>query len=272
MPWVLGKVRLFMEWMLVPLFVVSLQLPHAALCYWTSSSCFALIQNRLLRLDSIRSRFGLPSRGQVGKPADVAGVIGIGSTALEEKPELSQMMLSNQTFQNSEDLAKEGINEDDLYRLFHQAAEFQAQGKPSDAARILGSILASCPNDPRALFAFGQIQSSLKDWNAASEAFLRAVEFETDAKQQSRIWFSAAVSLFQGRKYEDALLAFKQVHDCEEAGDALRIKAWVSAAALLEKEGRVDEALTLLARAVEKEPKVEELYVVPLLQRLGRKR
>ena len=54
MQWMMGNVRLVMEWLLVPLFAVSLQLPQGALCYWATSSSLALAQNQALRQPAVR--------------------------------------------------------------------------------------------------------------------------------------------------------------------------------------------------------------------------
>ncbi len=52
--WVGGKLRLVLEWLTVPLFLVALQLPHAPLCYWLSSSLAASAQALLLRVPAVR--------------------------------------------------------------------------------------------------------------------------------------------------------------------------------------------------------------------------
>lgn len=49
-----GKLRLVLEWLTVPLFLVALQLPHAPLCYWLSSSLAASAQALLLRVPAVR--------------------------------------------------------------------------------------------------------------------------------------------------------------------------------------------------------------------------
>jgi membrane protein insertase Oxa1/YidC/SpoIIIJ len=52
--WLLGKLRLFLEWLTVPMLLVALQLPHAPLVYWLSSGLATLGQQSLLRLPAVR--------------------------------------------------------------------------------------------------------------------------------------------------------------------------------------------------------------------------
>ncbi len=52
--WLMGKLRLFLEWLTVPMLLVALQLPQASLCYWLSSGLATLGQQYLLRLPAIR--------------------------------------------------------------------------------------------------------------------------------------------------------------------------------------------------------------------------
>lgn len=52
--WLGGKLRLFLEWLTLPMFLVALQLPHAPLCYWLSSTLAATAQHMLLRAPAVR--------------------------------------------------------------------------------------------------------------------------------------------------------------------------------------------------------------------------
>ena len=52
--WLMGKLRLFLEWLTVPMLLVALQLPHASLCYWLASGLTTLGQHHLLRLPAVR--------------------------------------------------------------------------------------------------------------------------------------------------------------------------------------------------------------------------
>ena len=44
--WVMGHVKLFMEWVTIPVFIIALQLPQGAVLYWLASSLTALAQVR----------------------------------------------------------------------------------------------------------------------------------------------------------------------------------------------------------------------------------
>lgn len=57
--WLVGKLRLFLEWLTVPMLLVALQLPHASLCYWLSSGLATLGQHYALKLPAVRSALAL---------------------------------------------------------------------------------------------------------------------------------------------------------------------------------------------------------------------
>ena len=62
--WLLGKLRLFLEWLTVPMLLVALQLPHASLVYWLSSGLATLGQQALLRLPPVRCLAHLDDAGR----------------------------------------------------------------------------------------------------------------------------------------------------------------------------------------------------------------
>ncbi|KAL0046699.1 hypothetical protein WJX82_007754 [Trebouxia sp. C0006] len=70
MRWVMGNVKLLLEWVTVPLFIIALQLPQGAVLYWLASSLTALAQGHVLQLPSVRAAMGLPSGPP--KPAPTA--------------------------------------------------------------------------------------------------------------------------------------------------------------------------------------------------------
>ncbi len=44
MPWMMGNVKLVLEWVTIPIFIIALQLPQGAVLYWLTSSLSALAQ------------------------------------------------------------------------------------------------------------------------------------------------------------------------------------------------------------------------------------
>ena len=266
--WAMDKLRLFLEWMLVPLFVVSLQLPHAALCYWAGSSIFASIQNILFRTTYVRNLLGIqprilehhsmkhvqdvdqatPTKRQSGGPSDVP------LATVKEDPMPFRGFESNEKVQ----------------QLFVHAAELQAKGKSSDAINVLEKILIHQPNHPRALFALGQVYAKMKEWILASEAYMKAASQEKSGHQKNRAWFGAGVAFFQIGLLDDSLMAFQNVIASDNAPDSLKIRSWISSAVILEKQGRMEDAIEALSKAAAKEPKVNALYLEPLLRRLGK--
>jgi tetratricopeptide (TPR) repeat protein len=257
--WALGKVRLFLEWTLVPLFAIALQLPQGALCYWAGSSAFALAQNRLLKFPAVRAAAGLHTAA--GTPSTQATPTTLGTTEINAQHSTTTPTASaTATPQNR-------VASEDIAALFLQAAELQAKGAGSEAAAVLERVLAAHPGHPRALFAQGQVRSGLKDWEGAGHSYLQAAKNEDEEPaQRCRAWFGAGVALHMVQREEDALAAFRNAA-APEAEERLRVRAWVSAAALHEKLGSVGEAITLLRKAAEVEPKVEEVYLQPLLKK-----
>lgn len=62
MVWVMGNIRLLLEWLTVPLFIIALQLPQGAVLYWLVSSLTALAQVLLVEdITSAVCRFVLLS-------------------------------------------------------------------------------------------------------------------------------------------------------------------------------------------------------------------
>ena len=105
----------------------------------------------------------------------------------------------------------------------------------------------------------------MKDWGDASHAYLQAARFEFEPSQACRAWFGAGVALHMEGREEDAAEAFTRAAS-PEADEKLRVRAWVAGATLEEKLGRRNQAVKLLKAAAEIEPRVEEIYLKPLLE------
>jgi tetratricopeptide (TPR) repeat protein len=241
MLWVLGKVRLALEWAVVPLFAISLQLPQGALCYWATSSACALAQNHALRLPAARRALGLAPQGGGGGGAATPPAARAAADAGAALPA-------------------------DAAAALVRAAELQARGKSAEAAAALQALLRARPGQPRALFALAQVRSALKEWPAAEQAYLEATRHEGDPLQRARAWFGAGVALHMQREEGAAADAFAQAAEGAgeaggAAGERLQVRAWVSQATLAQKLGRRGEAEALLRRAAAVEPRVGELYV-----------
>lgn len=251
MLWVMGKVRLTLEWLIVPLFITSLQLPQGGLCYWATSSLYALAQNHILKLPAARQALGLPTRPgsmPARPPTDVlppSSASTSGSTGIRTIPD---------------DVIPEDSAQD-----FARAAELRATGDFAGAAMALEAVLERHPEQPRALFALGQVRSGLKDWGGASHAYLQSARCESDPGQACRAWFGAGVALHMQGREEDAVEAFTRAA-ATEAGEQLRVRAWVAGATIEEKLGRREAAVALLRQAAKFEPKVEEVYIKPFLE------
>lgn len=257
MAYVMEKIRLLLEWAVVPLFVVSLQLPQGALCYWATSSAFALAQNHALKVPLVRAAAGLPT-GQL-RPLPSS------STSTSASTSESKQRFSKNVPPAAQQMAAEAEDVDRaLAPLFAQAAEQQARGNGIAAEKVLKRILDQSPMHPRALFALGQVQSGLREWAAAAESYLEATRCEGDPMQRCRAWFGVGVALHMKGDEEGAVEAFSRAAG-PEASEQLRVRAWVAAAQLELKLGRREAAIGLLRMAAKVEPKVEEVYLRPLL-------
>ncbi|KAL4523864.1 hypothetical protein Ndes2526B_g08095 [Nannochloris sp. 'desiccata'] len=274
MVYVMGKVRLALEWAVIPLFITSLQLPHGAVCYWMTSSLYALVQSHTLRVGAVRQALGLGARvpqqqqqqmGEINqnKPS-VGGHPAAAAAAAPIARSKPATPLSNYNVDKSTKSMNTNIPED-AAQGFARAAELRATGDFKGAATALKDILKTYPDQPRALFALGQVLSGLKDWGDASHAYLQAARFETEPGQECRAWFGAGVALHMQGREEDAVEAFTRAAS-SEADEKLRVRAWVAGATLEEKLGRRSAAVELLRQAAEIEPEVEEIYLKPLLE------
>jgi YidC/Oxa1 family membrane protein insertase len=282
MMYVMGKVRLVLEWAVIPLFITSLQLPHGAVCYWATSSLYALGQHRILRVGTVRHALGLGTRvlpqeqqqqqvQYMGEVNQIKESSGNGTTTESSTTPTTSFSRHTTTTTTTTTAAKKSTKyiatniPEDAAQGFAQAAELRATGNFQGAATALRHILIRYPDQPRALFALGQVLSGLKDWGDASHAYLQAARFETEPEQECRAWFGAGVALHMHGREEDAVEAFSRAAS-SEADEKLRVRAWVAGATLEEKLGRRNAAVELLRKAAKLEPKVEEIYLKPLLE------
>lgn len=152
----------------------------------------------------------------------------------------------------------------DINALFVRAAELRSEGRVRAAVAVLQRLLELHPRQPRAIFALGQLHAALREWPASEQMYLAAAKRETDAHQRARAWFGAGVALHQQGELETAADAFAKAAALAQE-EALRVRCWVAQATAHRKLGQADRAAELLRRAAAVEPKVEELYLKPLL-------
>ncbi|KAL3155998.1 hypothetical protein ABBQ32_012987 [Trebouxia sp. C0010 RCD-2024] len=102
MVWVMGNIRLLLEWLTVPLFIIALQLPQGAVLYWLVSSLTALAQGYILQAPSARAALGLPSTraaGMADVPLTAASQQG---TTISQPPQEAQTVEAAVTGHNVE--------------------------------------------------------------------------------------------------------------------------------------------------------------------------
>ncbi|GAB4823886.1 hypothetical protein N2152v2_010932 [Parachlorella kessleri] len=275
MLYVMDKLRLLLEWMVVPMFIIALQLPQGAVWYWVTTSTFTLPQNYAFRLPSVRHWVGLPTGRPGPLPAptqkqplaslplgaegeDEAGIAGAAGAAQQQQGWTAEDEAALQHFLSTTR---------DQLKLFERAAQLRVEGKVGAAITALRRLLQLYPKQPRALFALGQLHAVLKDWHASELCYQESASSEPDKHQRGRAWFGVGVALHMQQEHETAIQAFQKAAKFAQE-DELRLRAWVSEATLQKKAGSVERALQLLRRAAKLEPKVEELYLKPLLKEL----
>ena len=199
MLWAMDKLRLLLEWMLVPLFGVALQLPQGALCYWATSSTYALVQNHAFKSPAVRRALGLPisrrqplpppvdrgiaaeaEAGAAGGSAAVAGALVAANSGggSGDGAAAGSRMSPQQAAADGAALRQFLSTTTDLQDLFYRAAELRSEGRVRAAIAVLQRLLELHPRQPRALFALGQLHAALKEWGASEQMYLASAEHE----------------------------------------------------------------------------------------------
>ncbi|KAL4444895.1 hypothetical protein ABPG77_003945 [Micractinium sp. CCAP 211/92] len=270
MLYVMGGLRLFMEWMMVPLFAIAMQarLPQGALCYWATSSSLALVQNHALKQPALRRLVGLPTgapqqQAASAPPPPTAEAAAAAAAAMAAgaagplpagvDPELRSFLLATS----------------DQRLLFEKAAALRAEGRAGATSAVLQRLLQLYPGQPNALLGLGQVHAALKDWQLSEQCYLQAAQSpQLDAQSRAKCWFGAAVAMHMQREDEAAIEAFQKAAQGAQTDD-LRVRSWVSQATLLRKAGQLGKAASLLKKAAKAEPRVEEAYLRPLLAEMA---
>lgn len=235
--WVLDIVRVAMEWALVPMLIISLQLPQGTLCYWSTSSFLALTQNQLLRLSSVRSKLGLSNTHSF--LAEITPSIEDSSSSSSSQSEVDA-------------------------RLFQQAAEYRSKNDITKAIKalvVLEDTGQAASSRNKACFVLGQLYALQKKWSHSEVYYMKAAHGDAvGSHQQARSLFGAAVAMHMQGKDEESIEAFQKCAECA-ASRELKARALVAQASLLEKQGSVELSRTILQKAALLEPKIEKLYL-----------
>lgn len=137
--------KLGMEWLSIPVLIVTFQLPHGALVYWLTSSLYSVSQSVLLNNERFRRSLQLPIAG--AKHSEE------GSEVSSEKRSLRQKL-----------------------HFYREQKNVQA------VIDVAQEILKDHPKDGFAHFAKGEAHSNLNQWEAALESFQNSLENETEPK------------------------------------------------------------------------------------------
>ncbi|KAL6770326.1 OXA1 [Auxenochlorella protothecoides x Auxenochlorella symbiontica] len=267
----LPYVRLAIDIGLVPLFIIALQVPQAALCYWLTSSGITLLQGKLLRSSpAARRALGLePGHGTQRAPA--AATAAMAATpkpkTLEGRPQPAargQLSLGLRRVLVEAQSGDEG-------KLFERAAELVAARQPRAAREVLLRVLELAPRQPSAAFALGQISATRKAWDESERWYAAAAQWHEDPQLVARSWFGAGVAAKMQGEPERALPMFAQTVQTAQTDD-LKARALVAQASVHQGLGEVGAAIDVLREAAQYDDKVEAQFIQPLLQRALKKK
>lgn len=302
--WLGSKMRLALEWLTVPMFLVALQLAHAPLVYWLTSTLFTLGQHFFLHSPSVRSMVGLslPHTGHhMAAPAFPR------SAAKGGPPADSVAEATSATG------AMDSETDSETAEHFRQAAELVAAKDYIGARPFLMSILERHAAQPHACFALGQVHAALKNWPEAADFYDQAGKgFHGVPVMSARARLGLGIALERLGNVEGALEALRASADlvapqapvirlsetlskrpeskratgiggtlasvpavgrshsgrndraARNGGKETAIRALLSAASIFAKTGRKKEAIVLVQRATTLDPLIRDKFLVPL--------
>ncbi|KAK9816818.1 hypothetical protein WJX72_005353 [[Myrmecia] bisecta] len=261
--WLAGNMRLLLEWLTVPMFVVALQLPHGALLYWLTSGLTSLAQSAALRTAAAHAALGLPG----GAPATT------GQASAATEGDSSSAAASTAEHEKEDDLVHEELSDwvassSEVEALFSKAVELHAGGRRRASAQCIERILELQPDNVAALFKRCQLWAAAEAWPQAEQAGRRAAELATDPKLALPAWLLAGNAQFQQGELELALGSFRRGIDIGRE-DALQkkqvqphfIHALLCAANVLTKAGRQKEAVLYVNEAAKHDPNVKAQFL-----------
>lgn len=144
---VLRTVKIVLEWVSIPVLIVSFQLPQGLLLYWLTNSTYSILSNFALRRESIKKFIGSPVQG--------------------EKPVPAESITEGPRFDAAPDL---GLS-DDLKAQFEKAAQYRADNKLPEALDALTKIATAHPDLAQGHYAKGRLLSEMKAWDKAAESY-----------------------------------------------------------------------------------------------------
>lgn len=230
MRWVMVNVKLLLEWVTIPLFIIALQLPQGAVLYWLASSLTALAQGHVLQMPLVRAAMGLPfgppkaaltadtepmseqsaQHQQVPQPISVSGqtsegtpngqpISTIGNLPRGQPVDMQKLLTVSPAVQAMAAKAS------DASAVIMKAAELRADGALGASQHCLKRVLELEPDNAPGHFAMGQNHAVLREWPLAEQAFLTAAGLHQDEHQQARCWFGAGISQQMQAEHDAAL-------------------------------------------------------------------
>lgn len=145
-------VKIVLEWVSVPVLLISFQLPQGMLLYWLTNSTYSILTSFALSRERIKQLLGVPVRKEQPGPAELPS----------QAPH--------------DTLGSEEAMSDELKAQFEQAAQYRVDNKLEEALKALSMIAAANPDLAQGHYAMGRLLSEMKQWDKASESYSLAGE------------------------------------------------------------------------------------------------
>jgi len=159
----------------------------------------------------------------------------------------------NKQWQQATDAAKEGSQKvpGDRGLKMVYAAQLADMGQPDEGLRQVKALLKGTPDDREVYIALAQMYARLKRWPESEQALDKADQLSSKAEDKEYVEFLRGSTYEREKKYEQAEETFRKVI----AGDPQSAITLNYLGYMLADRGvKLDEALTLIKKAVDLEP------------------
>ncbi|HZQ69526.1 MAG TPA: tetratricopeptide repeat protein [Terriglobales bacterium] len=159
----------------------------------------------------------------------------------------------NKQWQQATDVAKEATtrlpNDRGLKMVY--ASQLADMGDPDGGLKQVKTLLKGTQEDREVYITLAQMYSRLKRWPDAEESLNKAEQLSTKEEDKEYVYFLRGSTYERQKKYDDAEAQFRKVL----AADAQNATALNYLGYMLADRGtKLDEALTLIKKAVELDP------------------
>ncbi|GMH34191.1 hypothetical protein BSKO_02025 [Bryopsis sp. KO-2023] len=232
--------KIVLEWISIPVLVISFQLPQGTLLYWLTNSLYSIGSNLAFSQPFIRKSLQL------------------GPINIEAQPEPQtadhQQQQGSPSHTPGAEHASANMVPPELLPLFMKAAKLRAEKKMDESLAALEEIVAKDGGFSRAHYAKGQLLSEMKQWGKAADCYVRAAESIGEVAEAGPCWLGAGVSRIMEGELELAETALLRASEL----NSWDVHIWLSLTSLYKKMGEHEKAKSSLAKAVELDPKLKK--------------